>query len=420
MTALRVRFGLSATLAIAISVAIVLPPSTSASPQASAARGVEPLPVEDLKELLGPIALYPDTLLANVLAASVFPDDLVAAYAIARRGGDPAREPEPDWDPSIASVAAFPEVLRMLATSIEWTTAIGEAFLLQGQDVLDAVQSLRAIAWNNGALRSSDQLTVVREGTTIVIEPANPQVIYVPVYSPQVIFVRQPTVVPVITFGVGVAVGAIWWSNVHCNWWGGCVAWGPGWWHRGNVTINVDNSVTIGGGDRNINVNRPGTRPGTRPGDDGRPWRPDPDRRPRPEQRPALEDFRGISRGDVPGATRIPGREPGARPDRGPIARPEARPARPSQPATRPAPPRARPADRPAPQLPTTRPSVPRPNNVAPPPGAGRPAARPNAPTARPSAPPSRPPSRSSGFQPGSRPANVSRPAGGARPGGRR
>lgn len=412
---------------------------TASTQSSMASPAFDPLPIEDLEELLGPIALYPDSLLANVLAAAVFPDDLLEAYAISSRGGDPVNEPEPDWDPSIAAVSAFPEVLRMLATSIEWTTAVGEAYLLQGQDVLDAIQSLRAIAWNNGALRSGVQQTVVREGTTIIIEPADPQIIYVPVFNPQVVFVPQPTVVPVITFGVGVAVGAIWWSNVHCNWRGGCVAWGPGWWHRGNVRINdnrrinVDNSITIGGGDRNITVNRPENRPGGRPGADGGRWQPDRDRLPRPDRRRSLEDFRGISRGDAPGASRVPGRSPGgvsgrapgsgsqARPDRPSITRPEARPSRPPQITQRPSAPQVRPSDRPA-----TRPSIPRPNNVAPPPGGARPGAAPGSrPSARPTAPsrPSAAPSRPSGFQPGagsgSR-AATPRPAGGSRPGGRR
>lgn len=411
---------------------------------ASPASATDRLSHDELEELLGPIALYPDSLLANVLAASVFPDDIAAAQAMRRRGGDPVANGDSGWDPSVGMVATFPDVLSMMADYAEWTTAVGRAYLIQAGDVMDVIQSLRAIAWDNGALQTTTQQVVVREGPTIIIEPADPQVIFVPVYSPQVVFVRNPVspvAVGVISFGVGVAVGSIWSSNVHCNWGGRCVSWGPGWWgRRNNVNINVNNNNNT-----NVNINRPGGRPGA----GGSPWRPNPDR----------NSSGQITRPGGGGGNRVPGdRIPGGRPGIGggvggggtptpPIARPDGRPSnrpsggavslpsrppggtgginRPTGGTARPSPPQTRPPNRP--QAPNAPPSISRPGGgsttrPAPgfsPPNRGVPAARPAA------------PSRPSGYRPGGgggggRPVPA-RPAGGAgagagsaRPGGAR
>lgn len=423
----------------------------------------DPLSQEELEDLLGPIALYPDALLANVLAASVFPDDVVAAHEIVSRGGDPSSEGDPDWDPSIGMISSFPEVLSMMAEYLDWTAAIGSAYLFQAGDVMSAIQSLRTVAWENGALRTSEQQVVVQEGPTIIIEPADPQVIFVPVYSPSVVFVRNPVspvAVGVISFGVGVTVGAIWRNNVHCNWSGRCVSWGPGWWGRTNVNVNINNNrntnVNInrpGGGNVNVNrpgggntnINRPGggnsniNRPGGRPGGDGSAWRPSPDRIPDRVARPGRP-------GGSDGGSRIPTRRPG---DGGSIggggglggvgggsgiSRPESRPgpARPpvSRPPTnrpgesgisrpgsggataRPSPPQVRPSDRP--RNPSAGPSVSGPSRPTARP-APRPSSRPSPALSRPGgAPAARPaPSRPSGFQPG-----TARPSGGGSVGG--
>ena len=373
---------------------------------------------DDLKELVGPIALYPDLLLANVLAASVFPADVVAAQAMRARGQDPATDGSDEWDDSVRFVASFPDVLSMMAEYEDWTTALGEAYLIQAGDVLDAVQALRAIAWDNGALRTNEQQVVVQEGPTIVIEPASPQVIFVPVYTPSVVFVRRPVAPVVIGFGVGVAVGAIWWgsSSVHCSWPGRCVAWGPGWWsHSTRVNVNVNRNVNI---NRNVNVGgsqRPVTLPARRPGSDGSRWQPDSSRIPSggagSGRRPALDDFRGISGGGASGnripGSRIPGSGSGAvsggpsggggqsiggggsggasRPQLPSVNRPSGGTARPSAPQARPSPPQARPS-----------------------PPQGRPSSPPN--IQRPSQPPN--------LGGGSRPSGISRPSGGSGAGG--
>jgi hypothetical protein len=280
---------------------------------------------DELEELVGPIALYPDILLANVLAASVFPADLVAAQEMKRRGGDPVEQGDDRWDDSVRFVASFPDVLTMMAEYTEWTAALGEAYLVQPGDMLDSIQSLRTMAWDNGALRTNEQQIVVQEGPTIIIEPATPQRIYVPVYQPSVVFVRQPVAPIVIGFGVGVAVGAIWSSSVHCSWGGRCVAWGPGWWGRTNVNVNVNRNVNrninISGGNRtNINV------PGRRPGMDGSAWRPD-------SSRPSVSRPGGPR---VPDRNRVPGAGGSGGPSRGPSGGPSGGTVRPSLPSERP------------------------------------------------------------------------------------
>ncbi|MFO0872477.1 MAG: DUF3300 domain-containing protein [Phycisphaerales bacterium] len=257
--------------------AIVSSTNATAADPPNPADSTAGLSQEDLEELVAPIALYPDMLLANVLAASVFPADVIAARTMRASGGDPVAKGDDAWDPSVRMVAAFPVVLDMMADYSEWTTALGEAYLVQAGDVMDAIQSLRAVAWDNGALQTTPQQVIVKEGPTIIIEPADPQIIFVPRYTPSVVFVRNPPTplaAGVVGFGVGVAVGVIWSNNVNCNWSGRCVAWGPGWWgrpNRVNVNVNVNNNNNT-----NINVNRPGGRPGA----GGSPWRPPPNRVP--------------------------------------------------------------------------------------------------------------------------------------------
>ncbi len=178
----------------------------------------------DLEEMLAPIALYPDTLLANTLAAAVFIDDLRAAFALQAAGQTADAATRDAWDPTVQSIAEFPEVVKMLGEHTDWAEAIGQANILQGADVMRAVQSLRDRAWANGVLASNEQQTVVTEGPTIIIEPAQPQVIFVPQYNPQVVFVERPSSTSVVTagligFGVGVVVSSIFWNgNVHWGW----------------------------------------------------------------------------------------------------------------------------------------------------------------------------------------------------------
>jgi len=441
---------MAAPEAIAVPTAAAAPQDSAAASPAIPGEGVDRLTEGELEDLLGPIALYPDSLLANVLAASIFPDDIVEAHEMRNRGGDPVENGDPQWDPSIAMLASIPEGLSMMAEYLDWTAAVGSAYLLQPNEVMEVIPSLRTVAWENGALRSSEQQVVVQEGPTIIIEPANQQVIFVPVYSPSVVFVRNPVspvAVGVIGFGVGITVGAIWRNNVHCNWGGRCVLWGPGWWGRTNVNVNINSNS-------NVNINRPGggnvniNQPGGRPGGDGSTWRPNPDR--------ILDRVTRPSRpGGTDGGSRLPNRRPGggsAISGGGlgggsgsvPIARPESRPS-PSRPSVgrpptnqpgggnisrpggrppgasgstaRPSPPKVRPWDRP--RTPSAGSSISRPSAPTARP-APRPSSRPSPGMSRPSSRPSPGMSRPSGFKPGTARPSGGRPVGGGSVGGGR
>ncbi|TAL91832.1 MAG: DUF3300 domain-containing protein [Candidimonas sp.] len=204
-----------------------------------------------LEQLVAPVALYPDSLLSQVLMASTYPLEVVDAARW--RGSQPkamsdsqlsaAMYNEP-WDPSVKSLAAFPNVLQMMSDKIDWTQQLGDAFLGQQPDVMDAVQRLRARARAAGNLRTSPQQTVLvsNEGSPIIqIVPVQPDVVYVPIYNPLVVFGpwmypvyrpfywHPPTYYPApgvfFSFGAGLVVGPALWGHVD--------------WHRHDVSINV-------------------------------------------------------------------------------------------------------------------------------------------------------------------------------------
>ena len=161
-----------------------------------------PLSAEELQQLVAPIALYPDSLVAQILGAATFPDQVAAAASWLQQNsyltgatlmqtvdGQP-------WDPSVKALTQFPSVLGNLATNLSWTSALGEAYHTQTADVMSAVQVLRAKALAAGNLKSGSQLTVVQQSPqVIVIQPANPQVVYVPMYNPAVVY-GYPYVTP--------------------------------------------------------------------------------------------------------------------------------------------------------------------------------------------------------------------------------
>lgn len=219
---------------------------------------------EELDDLFGPIALYPDVLLSAVLGASVFPDQVFAAATLVAGGATREQIEAQDWEDPVKAVAQVPEVVAMLAAYPDWTKAMGSAFLTQARDVMDSIQRLRAIAFDNGVLETSPQqvVTVQQETQKIVIMPANPTVIYVPQYNPSVVFVRDNRAVARagwIGFGTGIAVGAIIWGG-SCNWNGGFIGWGRGWGWGGWGNTRINNNVNINV-NNNVNINRPGGRP---------------------------------------------------------------------------------------------------------------------------------------------------------------
>jgi hypothetical protein len=153
-----------------------------------------PFRQEELDQMLAPIALYPDPLLSQVLMASTYPLEVVQASRWSRanpglKGQEAVRAAgQMDWDPSVQSLAAFPQVLAMMDDKIEWTERLGEAFLAQPEDVMDSVQALRRRADAAGNLLSSEQMRVARQGPVIAILPPGPEIVYVPYYDPMVVY----------------------------------------------------------------------------------------------------------------------------------------------------------------------------------------------------------------------------------------
>jgi uncharacterized protein DUF3300 len=223
-----------------------------------------PLTADELDALAAPIALYPDALVAQVLGASTFPYEIVAATLWMKDNssltGDALAKAvdEQSWDPAVKALTQFPSVLDNLAKNLAWASALGEASATQQQDVMAAVQRMRAKALVAGNLKTGPEIKVVQEAPqTIVIQPANPQIVYVPVYNPTVIY-GAPVIVPgyyyrgvstvtLVSFGGGVVVG----RTVY----GGCCGWGWSYWgtnwHSHTVIYNrniyVGNSYWRGG-----------------------------------------------------------------------------------------------------------------------------------------------------------------------------
>ncbi len=208
---------------------------------------------EELDQLLAPIALYPDALLAQILMAATYPLEVVLAARWVKAHPnvngpqlEAAMQQQP-WDPSVKSLTAFPQVLAMMDGNLEWTQKLGDAFLAQQPDVMATVQTLRAKAQAAGYLQSTPQQTVLVEPQVIRIEPAAPQIVYVPIYDPTAVYGPwwAPAYPPyawyppgyvvgasVFSFGIGLAVGAVLWGGFD--------------WHRHHVMIvNVHNFNTF-------------------------------------------------------------------------------------------------------------------------------------------------------------------------------
>jgi len=222
-----------------------------------------PLTADELQALVAPIALYPDALIAQILAGATFPDQIAIAANWLQTNKALTGKALADavnnqtWDPSVKALTQFPTVLNKMAQSLAWTSSLGEAYHNQQAAVMTAVQTLRADAKKAGNLKSGSEITVVQQSpTTIVIQPTNPQVIYVPEYNPTVVY-GTTVVTPgystadmvatgVIAFGAGLALGAMmsggygWgYSYWGCNWYGGAAYYHGGAyygntaWHGG-------------------------------------------------------------------------------------------------------------------------------------------------------------------------------------------
>jgi hypothetical protein len=229
-----------------------------------------PLSADQLQQIVAPIALYPDALVAQILGAATFPDQIALADNWLQQNknltGTPLMQAvdKQQWDPSVKALTQFPSVLDNLAKNLSWTSSLGEAYHTQAADVMSAVQALRAKAQAAGNLKSGSQITVVQQSPqTIVIQPTNPQVVYVPQYNPTVVY-GAPVATPgyssadvaataILAFGIGIAVGAAinnsccgWgYSYWNCNWHGGAVVYrsnvyyGNSAWHGGYYGSSV-------------------------------------------------------------------------------------------------------------------------------------------------------------------------------------
>src|SRR6202158_5787669 len=186
---------------------------TSQSNEQSSAPAIPQSP-QELQQLVAPIALYPDALVSQILAASTYPTQIVEAERWMQghsklKGEELAKEVDKqNWDPSVKAVAQFPSVLENMDKNLSWTSSLGEAYANQPQDVTDAVQAMRQQARKAGHLNSNEQEKVTAQGNTVIIEPANPQVVYVPAYDPWLVYGA-----PIVAYPGWYPVPGIFWGG---------------------------------------------------------------------------------------------------------------------------------------------------------------------------------------------------------------
>jgi Protein of unknown function (DUF3300) len=253
---MKTRQGLMRRLSWLLVVLLAAPPSLIAQ-QADQAAVFKP---EELEQIVAPIALHPDDLIAQILMASTYPLEVVQAERWAKQNaslkGDAltkALEAQ-DWDPSVKSLVNFPQVLTMMSEKLDWTQKLGDAFLADQKKVLDTIQTMRAKAQAAGNLKTTKEQTVIVEEKIIKIEPANPQVIYVPTYNPTVVYGAwpYPAYPPYAYYPPGYMAGSAFWFAAGVGMgaaWG--YAWGNSNWNGGDVNINNSRNTNI-----NNNIDR--------------------------------------------------------------------------------------------------------------------------------------------------------------------
>lgn len=250
---MKIQKSFAKALAVFLTFLLLVPQAVVAQSESKE----KPFKQEELDQLLAPIALYPDSLVAQILMASTYPLEVVQAERWAKQNesltGDALTSAleQQKWDPSVKSLVNFPQVLQMMNEKVDWTQKLGDAFLAQQKDVMDTIQNLRKKAEAEGNLKTNQEQKVIveKETQTIIIEPSNPQVVYVPTYNPTVVYGTwwYPAYPPyyyyppgyvagsaLFYFGVGVTIGAAWGYA-----WGGCN------WGRGDVNININRNTNI-------------------------------------------------------------------------------------------------------------------------------------------------------------------------------
>jgi hypothetical protein len=266
------------------------PPPPQAPPQGAPAPPYTQGTPEQLQQLVAPIALYPDSLVAQILAASTFPEQIVEADRWVQDHQDlkgdalgQAVDQQP-WDPSVKALTAFPSVLGNMDKNLSWTSSLGDAYYNQQQDVMDAVQVMRERAEKAGDLKTTPQQTVSTQGSTIVVQPADPQVVYVPAYDPWMAYgdpigawpgwYPYPGIWyggPYLSFGMGFGIGYFggfgWgWNHWGFNWGGRYATFGGGryysrsntFYNRSSINRGGGGAFNRGGGARGGAFNRPG------------------------------------------------------------------------------------------------------------------------------------------------------------------
>jgi hypothetical protein len=309
-------------------VVVVAPIQPARSQQTQvAADSAQDFSDEQLDALLAPIALYPDQLLTQILMASVYPLEIVSAARWAETSANktltgPALDnalAQQSWDPSVKSLVPFPQILQMMNEKLDWVQQLGYAVSLQEGAVMDSVQRLRAQAQAAGNLKTTEQQIVSSQGQIIIIMPAQPSVVYVPVYNPTLVYGHWlypayppvyfppppgyyvgPAIVAGLAFGVGVAISA--------NYWG----WANPNWSNRSVYVNVNRYNTIKV--HRPPINNPAWRPRPPVNGQGGGYRPPPGPAGPPGQRPAM------GQGQAPGQSRPAAGQAGKPP--GPAGRP--------------------------------------------------------------------------------------------------
>jgi hypothetical protein len=337
----------------------------------------------ELEKLAAPIALHPDPLISIILPASVYPLEVVQAARFVRDTNNIPKVDEQPWDENVKAVAKFPSMIQKMNDDITWTMDLGQAFVEQQKELMDTIQSLRGKAQAAGVLKTTpqqvivvtntvvektiEQKVVIVTNTIVQIQPASPQIVYVPTYPPTIyypppVYVGPP---PILTFAAGIAVGAIIANN--CDWHGGgiyvgghgAVVWGGGGYHGGgNVNVNVN---------RNVNINNTTINSGNRT---PQKWQPDQSRMSSSgaagtRSSTQSAQTRGWNSGTIQAAPATRGTTAAAPADRGttPAARPSASTGaasaqpRPAPSTSRPSPSPSQSYNRPTPSQSSARPS---------------------------------------------------------------
>ncbi len=315
LTETVVRMGCIAAMAAAL----LLATASSSRPQDEAtaddaagdSNGDDLLTAEELRIVVAPVAFYPDDVLALVLPASTNTIQIVEAQRyLDKHESNPDLEPKDDWDPAVLALLNYPDVVKRLDADLDWTDKLGTAVIDQQADVMDAIQQIRNEAVSQGALKSSDRQVITQEKETVIIQSADPEVVYIPDYDPDVIIEQnyaayQPAYYPpypyyyspAATFFTGAVTGAAfafafdWFDNdIDVNWGGGCC---------GN-NININNDIDITNIDRDKIKNKFGDgdwKQGDR--GDKMSWKPDKSKRPgnaganRPNRKPGVAQATG-------------------------------------------------------------------------------------------------------------------------------